>query len=122
MMSSKTCSRCKEEKLIKSKGLCNACYTATCRETAKKRKMQEEKGEEEPNMNGLMVLLLKKEDENAMLRQKLEMLQNTTSLNTNPIAKEISLETTTIQVSNTQNSMNSGITVATTIMTTPAAT
>jgi hypothetical protein len=76
--------------------------------------MQEEKGEEDPNMNGLMALLLKKEDENAMLRQKLELLENATSLNTNGTPKEISIGTTTTQVSNTQNSMNSGITATTT--------
>jgi hypothetical protein len=110
-MSTKQCTRCKEEKTIKAKGLCNACYTAACRENAKKVKVTEVvQHEEEPNVMQMMVLVLKQQEENAMLRQKLELL----SLKTNATAKEISLETTTIQVLNTQSSMNSGIIVATT--------
>jgi hypothetical protein len=113
-MSTKECTRCKEEKTIKAKGLCNACYTAACRENAKKVKVTEVVHEEESSVMQMMVLVLKQQEENAMLRQKLELLENATSLKTNATAKEISLGTTTIQVLNAQNSMNSGITVATT--------
>jgi hypothetical protein len=91
-MSTKTCSRCNLEKSIKAKGLCNSCYTATCRENAKKTKVKETVEEkEEPNMKELMILFYKQQEENGVLRQKLELLQNAA----NSIPKEVTLESTT---------------------------
>jgi hypothetical protein len=75
-MSTKQCTRCKEEKTIKAKGLCNACYTAACRENAKKVKVTEVvQQEEESSVMQMMVLVLKQQDENAMLRKKLEFVR-----------------------------------------------
>jgi hypothetical protein len=92
-MSTKTCSKCNQEKSIKAKGLCNSCYTATCRENAKKAKLKETSEEkEEPNMKGLMILFYKQQEENATLRQKLASYENATSLDANSTGKDISVE------------------------------
>jgi hypothetical protein len=80
----KACQRCTKEKVLKAKGLCNACYTTTCRENAKKKKGDREEDEAEqskPNMQDVFALLLKQQEENLLLRQKLDRLQNTPTLN-----------------------------------------
>ena len=78
-MSTKTCRRCGNEKNIKAEELCDACYTATCRENANKKKVNEEEDsleEGKSNVQELMRIILKQQDENLLLRQKLEMSQN----------------------------------------------
>ena len=91
-MSTKQCTRCNKEKTTKAKGLCNACYTAICRENSKKVKLTEiSEQEEEFIAKEMMLLVLKQQEENIMLRQKLELLQNSP----NSIGKEGTLESTT---------------------------
>jgi hypothetical protein len=108
------CIKCNREKVIKAKGLCNACYTSTCRETAKKKKMEsEEDSEEEPqnggtNMQEMVTLLLRKEEEIRTL-QKLVETQQTLLLtkngeNTNELNKH--QDNTMIQ-SLSENAMDS---------------
>ena len=63
------------KKVIKAKGHCNACYTATCRENAKKKKL-EESDDDPPSNDGttvqeMAVLLLRKEEEIRSLKEKL---------------------------------------------------